>query len=359
MLDVERAGSIAAAANTLRTDIQLPGALRQLGGLTRAVHAALRGVRGLEPERLGLCAPTLAGFAVALGIVPDADTSAAGSVLVALRSVAAAHLHRLPAPLVFDPCRVRAGRRRSGFQHEVRADRPDDVVEPRDPATASAPVRPPRGSSPSMNDTEQDLIERIAVFRRGRPGGAAQARAGRACHHERPGRVRTTRGERAHPRRTARHPEQPAHARGRLDLARLGARLPKRRLQRLEADPALRCRAAACARARGCRGPARGQGGEPVAVDPRGHRRGAHHRRGRPRRAAATLDRAPAAASPRPHRRGRRPRHGRRRSAPLRLSRGDWRKGEKLVCWRSERAALEHSGPQYCCPRSHTRQTTT
>jgi len=205
VLDVERAGSIAAAANTLRTDIQLPGALRQLGGLTRAVHAALRGVRGLEPERLGLCAPTLAGFAVALGIVPDADTSAAGSVLVALRSVAAAHLHRLPAPLVFDPCRVRAGRRRSGFQHEVRADRPDDVVEPRDPATASAPVRPPRGSSPSMNDTEQDLIERIAVFRRGRPGGAAQAGPPR---RGRPG----TRWSRVSPRATWTRPHDARRA---------------------------------------------------------------------------------------------------------------------------------------------------
>jgi len=139
VIGVEQAGSLANATKTLRTDIDLPGALRQLGGLTRAVHAGLRAVRGLEPERFGLCAPTLAGFAAVLGLDPNAGDS----VLATLRLLVAVHLPQLAAPLGFDPRRIRAGRQRTAFQHDPGADLPGTLAEPCDPSATPVAERPP------------------------------------------------------------------------------------------------------------------------------------------------------------------------------------------------------------------------
>jgi hypothetical protein len=96
VLAVEQAPSRAAAAGQLRTEIELPGALRYLDRLCRAVHGALATVRGLAPERFAAVAPTLLGFAA---VLPG------GSVLIPLRAWVARYLPHLPTPFGFDPHR--------------------------------------------------------------------------------------------------------------------------------------------------------------------------------------------------------------------------------------------------------------
>ena len=93
---VEQAPSRMAAAGQLRTEIELPGALRYLDRLCRAVHGTLAAVRGLEPERFEAVAPTLMGFSALLS---------AGSVMISLRAWVARYLPQLPTPFGFDPHR--------------------------------------------------------------------------------------------------------------------------------------------------------------------------------------------------------------------------------------------------------------
>jgi hypothetical protein len=96
VLAVEQAPSRPAAAVRLRTEIELPGALRYLDRLCRAVHSTLAAIRGLEPERFEALAPTLTGFAAVLG---------GGSVLTSLRTWVARYLPHLPSPFGFNPHR--------------------------------------------------------------------------------------------------------------------------------------------------------------------------------------------------------------------------------------------------------------
>lgn len=94
LLVVEQATSLNAAATTLRTDIELPGALRYLARLRRDIHRSLAAVRGLYSERFAGIAPTLTAFALLLGVP---------GVLVALRAECdRAYLPLLGAPLGFD-----------------------------------------------------------------------------------------------------------------------------------------------------------------------------------------------------------------------------------------------------------------
>ena len=94
---VEAAPSRAAAADELRTEIELPGALRYLDRLCNAVHGALAAIRGLEPALFANLAPTLLAFATQLGTTPP--------VLIPLRSQVARYLPQLPTPFGFDPRR--------------------------------------------------------------------------------------------------------------------------------------------------------------------------------------------------------------------------------------------------------------
>ena len=64
----EQAPSLEAAANSLRLDIELPGALRWLRRRLQGVYAALHLLKGLMPDRFLGCAPTLAGFGPCLGV---------------------------------------------------------------------------------------------------------------------------------------------------------------------------------------------------------------------------------------------------------------------------------------------------
>ena len=95
VLAAEQAPSREAAADELRLDIELPGALRWMRRRLQAVYLALQLLRGLMPELFTTAWPTLRGFRACLGVEV---------ALLALRKVAAAHLPhaaptaRIPAP---------------------------------------------------------------------------------------------------------------------------------------------------------------------------------------------------------------------------------------------------------------------
>jgi hypothetical protein len=107
---VEQAPSLEAAADRLRLDIELPGALRWLRRRVARVHQCLLLVLGLLPDRLAGCTATVT--AVRAGLNQDA-------VLILLRALVGEQLAHLPPPLGFylpirrrgDPVRARQQRR--------------------------------------------------------------------------------------------------------------------------------------------------------------------------------------------------------------------------------------------------------
>jgi hypothetical protein len=111
----EQAPSREAAADGLRLDIELPGALRWMRRRLQGVHLALHLLRGLMPEPFASTAPTLFGFAACLGVE---------AVLLALRAVAGAHLHVLPPPLGLRPPPSRSADPQTPIQHRAGPDPP-------------------------------------------------------------------------------------------------------------------------------------------------------------------------------------------------------------------------------------------
>jgi hypothetical protein len=112
---VEQAPSQEAAADEVRTDIELPGALRWLRRRLKPVHAALVLLLGLLPDRFVGCQPTVSAFRQWLGVQP---------VLPVLREIAETHLIRLPPPLGFRPPRPSGGEPDQASQHGVGPDPP-------------------------------------------------------------------------------------------------------------------------------------------------------------------------------------------------------------------------------------------
>ncbi len=112
---VERATSLEAAADELRTDIELPGALRWIRRRVRGVHGSLHLLRGLLADRLTACPATITAFRQEL---------MADSLLPRLREIAAQHLSSLPAPLGFRPPPHGGGESPTGFQQPMGADPP-------------------------------------------------------------------------------------------------------------------------------------------------------------------------------------------------------------------------------------------
>jgi hypothetical protein len=115
----EQAAGLEAACQGLRLDIELPGALRWIRRRVQGVHAALHLLKGLRPDLLANCRPTLTAFAEHLGV---------GQVLRTLRQIGAVFLQRLPAPLGFAPRRPPGGGRDHARQHRVGADPPAVVA---------------------------------------------------------------------------------------------------------------------------------------------------------------------------------------------------------------------------------------
>lgn len=112
---VEQAHSQEAAADRLRADILLPGALRWVRRRVQRVRAALRLLRGAFPERFLDCPATLSAFRARLGV---------SAVLPALRAMADAPLDELPAPLGFRARLGRGGEPQSRHQHKTGTDPP-------------------------------------------------------------------------------------------------------------------------------------------------------------------------------------------------------------------------------------------
>lgn len=117
---LEQAPSIESACDQLRTDIELPGAIRFLTRLLRAIHTALRAIKGLCPVQFICCQPTLTEFASLL------DTS---SVLMQLREILTPHLPNLPAPLGFNPPSNTVQTPRLAHQHGMGRDPPAAFIE--------------------------------------------------------------------------------------------------------------------------------------------------------------------------------------------------------------------------------------
>jgi len=112
---VEQADTVEAAADRLRLDIELPGALRWTRRRVKPVHASLTILKGLNPERFTDCEPTLASFRRQLGV---------DAVLSALREIAAVHLLFVPPPLGLRPPPLAGGEPQRPLQHRTGADPP-------------------------------------------------------------------------------------------------------------------------------------------------------------------------------------------------------------------------------------------
>ena len=115
MVAVEQAKSLEAAANRLRLDIELPGAIRWIRRRVKYVHASLTILLGLLPELFIGCQPTLTAFCQRL----QTDF-----VLLTLREITALHLGFLPPPLGFRPPSRSGGEPKSGDQHRTGPDPP-------------------------------------------------------------------------------------------------------------------------------------------------------------------------------------------------------------------------------------------
>lgn len=116
---VEQAPSMAAACAYLRTDVELPGALRYLTRLVRDVRSALQSIKGLFPQCFS-CEPTLCEFADELSTV---------NALMGLRDIASRYLPELPTPLGFNPHSNNVHSDKTHDQHRVGRDPPVAFVD--------------------------------------------------------------------------------------------------------------------------------------------------------------------------------------------------------------------------------------
>jgi len=115
----EQALSREAAADALRLDIELPGALRWLRRRLKPVHAALTLLLGLFPDLFAGCLPTVSAFRQRLGCA---------WVLPALREIAEVRLAQLPPPLGFRPPPAHAGEAESPNQQQAGPDPPAAIA---------------------------------------------------------------------------------------------------------------------------------------------------------------------------------------------------------------------------------------
>lgn len=118
---VELSVSLEAAASTRRLEIELPGALRYLSRICKAVHKALNICRGLQPTALSGVPATLIGFTRCLD---------KGHVLTGLRHLMARYLWQLPTPVGFNPSRHNSHERPGALQHQTGRDPPYALLDP-------------------------------------------------------------------------------------------------------------------------------------------------------------------------------------------------------------------------------------
>ena len=116
---VEQAPSLATACESMRTDIELPGALRYITRMVRAIHSALQSIKGLFPAQF-LCEPTLSAFSAVV------DTP---STLMGLRAIGSRYLPQLPTPLGFNPHSNKVHNNKTELQHRTGRDPPIALVD--------------------------------------------------------------------------------------------------------------------------------------------------------------------------------------------------------------------------------------
>jgi hypothetical protein len=118
VLEVERATSLEAAADGLRTDdISLPGAIRWTRRRVQGVHAVLRVLLALIPEYLCGCPPTITALRQWLGVE---------WVLPRVRELAAVYPGVLPSPVGFASPRLTANHG-GQIQHDKGPDPPAGI----------------------------------------------------------------------------------------------------------------------------------------------------------------------------------------------------------------------------------------
>ncbi len=113
--EVDNARTFERAADTLRPDIELPGALRWVRRRAKSIHAVLTILKGLMPEYFLECELTLASFRRHLDVDP---------VLPVLRHIACESLALMPPPIGFSPPHQRGGESKSAYQHQMGPDPP-------------------------------------------------------------------------------------------------------------------------------------------------------------------------------------------------------------------------------------------
>lgn len=111
----ETAPTLEQAAEQLRPDIEMQGAVRWVRRRLGPVRVALLAIVTLMAPVFGTVAPTITALQTTLG---------AGPVLVHLRDVAGAQLRSLPPPLGLGPRTQPRRSRQNRFQHEAGADPP-------------------------------------------------------------------------------------------------------------------------------------------------------------------------------------------------------------------------------------------
>jgi hypothetical protein len=111
----EAAPTWEAAADLVRPDIELQGALRWLRRRVASTHAALTSLIGLRPDLFVGCEPTLTWFGSVLEVP---------GVLIALREIASTSLRRLPPVLGFGPRPAKRWPHSRVLQHDSGPDPP-------------------------------------------------------------------------------------------------------------------------------------------------------------------------------------------------------------------------------------------
>ena len=119
VVGVEQARSQEAAADDLRTDIELPGALRWLRRRLKPVHAALTLLLGLFPDLFAGCPPTVSAFRQRLGVDLGVTCIAGNRRGAACQVTTTA---RIPTPA------RRGGESESPNQHQVGPDPPVPIA---------------------------------------------------------------------------------------------------------------------------------------------------------------------------------------------------------------------------------------
>jgi hypothetical protein len=112
---VENSPSQEAAADVIRIDIELPGALRWMRRRIFLVKVALRILIDLLPGIFADCLPSLLSFRSVLGV---------DYVLPQLRILSEGNLYILPPPIGFGPRPTAKNLKKSRFQHPTGTDPP-------------------------------------------------------------------------------------------------------------------------------------------------------------------------------------------------------------------------------------------